>query len=84
MDFGMIPPTGFQSGFRESFHIQTLSDPRRMKARTLGHNGMRWPATSTSGRITNRTNCAMDISPNIVPATRKPSICGFIMVSISL
>ncbi len=48
-----------------------------MKASTLGHNGIGWPATNTSGRITSRTNCAMAIRPNTTLATRNPVTCEF-------
>lgn len=65
-------------GIRASFHIQRLRLPNMRKASMLGHSGTACPATTTSGRITSRTNCARDISPNTVPATRKPNISEFI------
>lgn len=63
---------------RDSFHIQTLSPPKTIRASALGHSGIWWPATSTSGRITKRPSCARAISPNRMPATRNPSNCDFI------
>jgi hypothetical protein len=68
-------------GVRVSFHIQTLRLPKMMQASTLGHNGIGCPATSTSGRITSRTNCAMAIRPNTTLATRNPVIFEFMLSS---
>jgi hypothetical protein len=69
---GVLVPGSFNwVGVRASFHIQTLRAPKMMPANTLGHNGIGCPATSTSGRITSRTNCAMAIRPNTTLARRK-------------
>ena len=69
-------------GVRARFHIQILRPPKMMQASTLGHNGIGCPATSTSGRITSRTNCAMAIRPNTTLATRNPVICEFMLSSL--
>jgi hypothetical protein len=66
-------------GVRASFHIQRLRPPRTIKATTLGHNGIEYPATITSGRITSRTNCAMAIRPNTTLATSSPAVWEFML-----
>jgi hypothetical protein len=85
IDSGRCQTRSFQFvhllGVRASFHIQTLRPPKMMQASTLGHNGIGCPATSTSGRITSRTNCAMAIRPNTTLATRNPVICEFMVSS---
>jgi len=51
------------------------------KASALGHDGIGYPATITSGRITNLASCAMAIRPNTTHATRNPLTCEFIFAS---
>src|SRR5262245_29836948 len=55
-----------------------------IKASTLGHSGIGEPATSTSGRITNRINCPIAIRPNMMLATRNPVICDLIVFSLDV
>jgi len=62
---------------RESIHSQILRPPNIIKASTLGQSGIWCPATSTSGCITKRSNCAKLISPKTMLATLNPSICEF-------
>jgi hypothetical protein len=63
----------------ESFQSQTLSPPAITAAIALGQSGTWCPATSTSTRATNRNICPRHPSPNIVPATRNPRICEFML-----
>ena len=69
---------------RESFHSQMLRPPNITKASMLGQSGIWCPATSTSGCITKRNNCAKLNSPKMTLATRNPRICEFMFVSFRL
>jgi hypothetical protein len=62
---------------RDNFHSQRLKPANMTAASALGQSGIQCPATSTSGCITRRSNCAMLISPNTALATLNPRICEF-------
>src|SRR5262249_10443749 len=66
---------------RESFHSQILRPANITKASTLGQSGIWCPATSTSGCITTRNNCAKLINPKTMLATRNPRTCELMFVS---
>src|SRR5262249_16815292 len=74
----------YPTDLRVSVHIQRLRAPIMIKASTLGHRGIGEPATSTSGRATNRINCPRAIRPNTMLATRNPVICDFIVLSLDM
>lgn len=63
---------------RANFQSQMLRLPKTTTAIALGHSGSRWPATRISGRIINRANCAKEIRPNMMLATRSPKVCELI------
>ena len=65
---------------RESFHSQILRPANITKASTLGQSGIWCPATSTSGCITTRNNCAKLINPKTMLATRNPRTCELMFV----
>src|SRR4030095_40453 len=69
---------------RESFHSQILRPANITKASTLGQSGIWCPATSTSGCITTRNNCAKLINPNTMLATPNPRTWELMLVPLPL